>query len=85
MTRGCGCQGIFIRTAQAGGSHTAALSGDLQVYTFGAGGSGRLGHGALLPCRGCQAHAGMQSSQHQTGQLAVLHASSLCWRESGCG
>lgn len=38
-------RGIFIRTAQAGGSHTAALSGDLQVYTFGAGGSGRLGHG----------------------------------------
>ena len=38
-------QSLVVATAQAGGQHTVALSNEGQVYTFGAGQSGRLGHG----------------------------------------
>lgn len=38
-------RGLQIVAAQAGGSHSIALSSYNQVYTFGSGGNGRLGHG----------------------------------------
>lgn len=38
-------QSLVVATAQAGGQHTVALTVGGQVYTFGAGQSGRLGHG----------------------------------------
>ena len=37
--------GLHIIAAQAGGSHSIALSSYYQLYTFGSGGNGRLGHG----------------------------------------
>jgi len=38
-------QGLPLLTAQAGGSHTVVLTNSNTVFTFGAGASGRLGHG----------------------------------------
>jgi len=38
-------EGLGVQTAQAGGSHTVVLDSEHHVFTFGAGGSGRLGHG----------------------------------------
>lgn len=38
-------RGLHVIAAQAGGSHSVALTSYHQVYTFGFGGNGRLGHG----------------------------------------
>lgn len=38
-------RGLHVVAAQAGGSHSVALSSLNQVYTFGSGSNGRLGHG----------------------------------------
>jgi hypothetical protein len=53
-------QGTLIKIAQAGGSHTVALSSDFQVYTFGSGGSGRLGHGESA----CNLNAALRRARH---------------------
>ena len=38
-------RGLHIISAQAGGSHSLALSSYNQIYSFGSGANGRLGHG----------------------------------------
>jgi alpha-tubulin suppressor-like RCC1 family protein len=38
-------RGLHVIAAQAGGSHSCALTSFYQIYTFGSGGNGRLGHG----------------------------------------
>lgn len=38
-------RGLHIIAAQAGGSHSVALTSYNQLYTFGSGNNGRLGHG----------------------------------------
>ena len=74
-------RGLHIIAAQAGGSHTLALSSYKQAYSFGSGANGRLGHGndsdQWLPT--------LVSSleRYQVVSLAAGHAHSVALTDDG--
>ena len=66
---------VRIQQASAGGSHSLAVTADGALYSWGCGGSGRLGHGTEADCWAPKRVAALQDTGRvQHAEAGVAHS-----------